>query len=177
MALGPRAADIENYGCYFNPTQSFGLSHAFFFEFMGTFCIISMMYGYGIKADSSTTQGGPKLAPLFNGITLGLFVFASSGFAPENSYLGTIGYPTRCWATSIGRMKFSRHDWIYWIPSIAASIVHGLSYRFLNPFGEPRVGKILGHEEVSENLPKVIIQIDGPRIVHEALPGKSNEKE
>ncbi|KAH9818222.1 aquaporin-like protein [Melampsora americana] len=176
MALGPRATDVENYGCYFNPSPSFGLSHAFFFEFMGAFAIISMMYGYGMKADSSTTQGGPKLAPLLNGITLGLFVFASSGFAPESSYLGTIGYPTRCWATSIARMRFSSSDWIYWIPSISASVLHGISYRFLNPFGEARVGKILGHEEISESSPKVVIQIGGPMIVQEPSVLRSDEK-
>ncbi|EGF99199.1 uncharacterized protein MELLADRAFT_112885 [Melampsora larici-populina 98AG31] len=153
MALGPRAADVQSYGCYFNPSPSFALSHAFCFEFMSALANISMMYGYGIKADSSTTQGGPKLAPLLNGITLGLFVFASSGFAPENSYLGTID------------------DWIYWIPSISASIVHGLAYRFLNPFGEPHMGKILGHEEISQSSPKVVIQMDGPRIMQEGAQG------
>ncbi|KAG0152441.1 hypothetical protein CROQUDRAFT_649845 [Cronartium quercuum f. sp. fusiforme G11] len=166
ISLGPRSTAIENYGCYFNPSPSFNVIHASVFEFMGTFAIISMMYGFGINAGATITQGGPKLSPLLNGITLGVYVFAASGFAPENSYLGTVGFPARCWATSVGTFKFKATDWIYWIPSILASIAHGLAYRFLNPFGEPKVGTILGHDAElgSSREPKVIIQIDGPQI-------------
>lgn len=45
LSLGPRAAQIENYGCFFNPSPTFSAFHASVFEFMGTFSIISMMYG------------------------------------------------------------------------------------------------------------------------------------
>lgn len=39
-----------------------------------------------------------------------VYVFAASGFAPHDSYLGTIGFPARCWATSLGVLKFNRSE-------------------------------------------------------------------
>ncbi|MBW0516925.1 hypothetical protein O181_056640 [Austropuccinia psidii MF-1] len=166
LSLGPRAANIEKYGCYFTSSPEFNAFHAAIFEFMGTICVISMMYGF---CQTTTTRDAvpvqPRISPLLNGITLGLFIFAASCFAPAKSFLGTIGFPTRCWASSIGIRKFNRTDWIFWIPDILASILHGLAYRFGKPFTEEAPIFELGNSQTSlqKNLSEsqgVIIQIN-----------------
>jgi hypothetical protein len=53
VSLGSRATEIENYGCYFNPTPEFNALHVFIFEFMGAICVIAMMYGEIFKICSS----------------------------------------------------------------------------------------------------------------------------
>ncbi|POW08385.1 hypothetical protein PSHT_09567, partial [Puccinia striiformis] len=47
LSLGPRAVDIENYGCYFNPSPQFN-SPVCIVEFMGAICVIAMMYGESV---------------------------------------------------------------------------------------------------------------------------------
>ncbi|KAI9606319.1 hypothetical protein KEM48_001917 [Puccinia striiformis f. sp. tritici PST-130] len=110
LSLGPRAVDIENYGCYFNPSPQFNLLQVCIVEFMGLFA---------------------------------LFVFATSDFAPANSYGGATGFPTRCWASSAAIFKFEPNDWVFWLPAMAAAALHGLAYRFLNPCVDESVNSSL----------------------------------
>ncbi|OAV98328.1 hypothetical protein PTTG_25750 [Puccinia triticina 1-1 BBBD Race 1] len=127
LSLGSRASEIENYGCYFNPTPQFNALHVFIFEFMGAICVIAMMYG---PPDQYSSQ---QITPILNSLTLALFIFATSDFAPVKAYGGTNGFPTRCWASSVAIFKFESTDWIFWLPAMSAAALNGLAYRFLKP--------------------------------------------
>ncbi|POW05958.1 hypothetical protein PSTT_09368, partial [Puccinia striiformis] len=185
LSLGPRAVEIENYGCYFNPSPQFNLLQVCIVEFMGAICVIAMMYGESVLlfhiilvfriltlSEGFNTSPGPQdqnpfhsITPLLNGISLGLVgchpfslstikliylfsilqivCFATSDFAPANSYGGATGFPTRCWASSAAIFKFEPNDWVFWLPAMAAAALHGLAYRFLNPCVDESVNSSL----------------------------------
>ncbi|KAH9463696.1 hypothetical protein Pst134EA_015781 [Puccinia striiformis f. sp. tritici] len=143
LSLGPRAVEIENYGCYFNPSPQFNLLQVCIVEFMGAICVIAMMYGFNTSPGPQDQNPFHSITPLLNGISLGLFVFATSDFAPANSYGGATGFPTRCWASSAAIFKFEPNDWVFWLPAMAAAALHGLAYRFLNPCVDESVNSSL----------------------------------
>ncbi|KAA1103357.1 hypothetical protein PGT21_015656 [Puccinia graminis f. sp. tritici] len=150
VSLGSRATEIENYGCYFNPTPEFNALHVFIFEFMGAICVIAMMYGLNTSLGPQDQTYSLQINPFLNSVALGLFVFAASDFAPPKSYGGTNGFPTRCWASSVAIFKFESTDWIFWLPAMSAATLHGLAYRFLKPCVEESV--VPGPSDLPNNL-------------------------
>ncbi|KAH9817443.1 aquaporin-like protein [Melampsora americana] len=132
-ALGKNATNLANGGCAIDESSGFTTGQAVALEFMAALVLLTFAHGTGHSLKPNGTQS-VYLSPVLYGLSVGLICFCTSGFAPHAGYIGAYGFPNICFGLSFGILRFQSIHWVFWIPGFCAVILHGILYRFLNPY-------------------------------------------
>jgi len=126
-----RALEVHNGGCYLDPNGPMEVGQAVAIEFMASFALLLVSFGVGLDPRQKELYGS-SLGPLLVGLTVGTMTSATSALNP--GYTGAGMFPGRCLGLQVGLGEFYSHDWVWWIPDIAAAIFHSIIYRLAPPY-------------------------------------------
>ncbi|KAG8891929.1 hypothetical protein FRB99_003234, partial [Tulasnella sp. 403] len=92
-----------------------------------------LLISFGVGLDPRQKQlYGAALGPLLVGMTVGIITSATSALSP--GYTGAGIFPGRCLGLQVGIGHFEKHDWVWWIPDIAAAVLHAIMYNLAPPY-------------------------------------------
>ncbi|KAF3932560.1 Aquaporin-4 [Dactylellina cionopaga] len=117
-------------GCWLNPDQV-SVSSAFANEFSASMVIIFIAFGVGLDPRQRQIFG-PSLGPIFVGLGAGTVIFSMAFTRP--GYGGAAVNPARCFGAFVGS-RFPSWHWIHWVSTLLASIMHGIVYYLIPPWG------------------------------------------
>ncbi|KAG8922656.1 hypothetical protein FRC03_007916 [Tulasnella sp. 419] len=126
-----RALAVHNGGCWLDPNGPMSVGQAVCIEFIGAFCLLFVAFGVGLDPRQKELYGA-SFGPLLVGATVGLITSATSNLNP--GYTGAGIFPGRCLGLQVGLGHLERHDWIWWVPDIAAALVHAVVYHIAPPY-------------------------------------------
>ncbi|KAG8994561.1 hypothetical protein FRB90_000395 [Tulasnella sp. 427] len=126
-----RALEVHNGGCFLDPNGSVTVGQAAAIEFMGAFSLLMIAFGVGLDPRQKQLYGA-ALGPALVGMTVGLITSGTSALNP--GYTGAGIFPGRCLGLAAGLGKFYSHDWVWWVPDIAAAFLHSLLYCAAPPY-------------------------------------------
>ncbi|KAG8943116.1 hypothetical protein FRC04_003196 [Tulasnella sp. 424] len=126
-----RALEVHNGGCWIDPNGPVSVGQAAAIEFIAAFALLMVSFGVGLDPRQKQLYGA-TLGPLLVGLTVGLMTSATSALNP--GYTGAGMFPARCLGLAVGLGKFYSHDWVWWVPDIAAAALHALLYCAVPPY-------------------------------------------
>lgn len=126
-----RALEVHNGGCFLDPNGPVTVGQAAAIEFMAAFALLMIAFGVGLDPRQKQLYGA-AMGPLLVGLTVGLMTSGTSALNP--GYTGAGIFPGRCLGLAVGIGKFYSHDWVWWVPDIAAAILHGILYCTVPPY-------------------------------------------
>ncbi|KAK6523424.1 hypothetical protein TWF281_001406 [Arthrobotrys megalospora] len=122
--------DFKVGGCWLNPAE-ISVGSAFANEFSANLVIIFIAFGVGLDPRQRQIFG-PSLGPIFVGLAVGTVAFSMAFTRP--GYGGAAMNPARCFGAYVGS-HFPTWHWIHWVSTFAASILHGIVYHLVPPWG------------------------------------------
>ncbi|KIO29072.1 hypothetical protein M407DRAFT_21817 [Tulasnella calospora MUT 4182] len=126
-----RALEVHNGGCFLDPNGPVTVGQAAAIEFIAAFSMLMIAFGVGLDPRQKQLYGA-TLGPLLVGMTVGLIVSGTSTLNP--GYTGAGISPGRCLGLAAGLGKFYSHDWVWWVPDVAAAALHALLYFAAPPY-------------------------------------------